>query len=63
MTNPSPVQGTVGQFNLKIVRTNSNGNVVYNVNRTVDFGCPESDFANVLNSFDIYSSSKISVTR
>lgn len=64
MTNSNPpVQGTIGQFNLKIVRLNSNGAISYNVNRTIDYGCTDAVFADALNAFDIYSPYKITVTR
>lgn len=63
MTNPNPVQGTIAQFNLKLVRQNSNGAISYNVNRTIDYGCLDYVFADALNGFDIYYPYQITVTR
>lgn len=55
--------GSTGSINLKIVRVGSTGKVTYNVNKTIVYGCSDTDFKNALNSFDSFSSFRISVTR
>lgn len=62
MTNPNPVQGTIGQFNMKIYRTNGT-TVSYNVNTTVNYGCTETQFKDALEIFDIFKNYKLVVTR
>lgn len=55
--------GSTGSINLKVARTDSNGKIVYNVNRTILYGCSAEDFQSALNAFDSFSSYRISVTR
>jgi len=64
MTNSAPVAGTVGQFNLKIVRTHpTTFMVTYERNRTVNYGCSVADFKAALEAFDVFASAVISVER
>ena len=56
--------GTNGTFNLRVFRKDPNtGSTTYDVSVNVTYGCSASTFANALNSFDLYRSYAISVTR
>jgi hypothetical protein len=52
-----------GSINLKLVRKDKTGATIYNVNKTVTYGCSASNFQNALNDFNSFSSFFISVTR
>lgn len=60
----SMVGGSSGYINLHMYRVDSSsGQVTYNVNQKVNYGCSASDFQSALNYFDSFSSYGISVTR
>ena len=63
MVNYTLTGGSTGSINLKIARVNTAGKITYNVNKTIAYGCSDTDFKNALNSFDTFSSFRISVTR
>jgi HJR/Mrr/RecB family endonuclease len=53
---------TFGKINLKLVRRDK-GEITYNVNKTVNYGCSDADFESALNSFNSFKPFVISVTR
>lgn len=56
--------GSNGSFTLQVFRKDaSTGKTTYDVSVDVTYGCSASTFANVLNSFDLFSPYAISVTR
>jgi len=60
----SMVGGSSGYINVHMYRVNaSNGQVLYDVNQNVSYGCTASVFQSALNSFDSFSSYQISVQR
>lgn len=54
---------TFGKINLKLVRRDKTGEITYNVNKTVNYGCSDADFESALNSFNSFKPFVISVTR
>lgn len=63
MVNYTLTGGSSGSINLKLARVNAAGKITYNVNKTILYGCSDTDFKNALNGFDTFSSFSISVTR
>lgn len=55
--------GTGGLIDLKIVRSNTDGKIVYNVNRTVSYGCSASEFNSALSYFNSFYPYKHSTQR
>jgi hypothetical protein len=45
---------TNGSVNLKLVRSDSTGKIIYNVNVTIQYGCSASTFLNAINNFDSF---------
>ena len=52
-----------GAVNLQIVETDSQGNITYSMNQTVQYGCSSSDFHSSIIEFKSFASYKPSTVR